>query len=179
MFDKKTLKIVDSYPKCPICPKGEEVTYSCIDTIIKKDQIHFTFKNIYVPGSNQKNVTDKDSTKGFVKYSMKFNKDFHKVKTKSKTAIIFDKNKPVITNYAVTRFLPGLSIGIKAGYNYFKDIENSKSYFVGATFSPYKSYRFYCQSELYYSRFKSSSSGTTPLHQYNLRRQFSLAMVQF
>jgi PKD repeat protein len=147
MFDKKTLQIVDSYPKCPICPKGEEVNYSCLDTIIKQKQIHFTFKNIYLPGSTQKNVTEKDSTKGFVKYTMSFNKDFHKQSTRSKTAIIFDKNEPVITNYATTRFLPGISIGAKTGYNLFTNLENSKSYFVAATISPYKSYRWYWQIE--------------------------------
>ncbi|MES2747242.1 MAG: PKD domain-containing protein [Bacteroidota bacterium] len=148
MFDKKTLQIVDSYPKCPICPKGEEITYSCLDTIIKQKQIHFTFKNIYIPGSQQKNVTEKDSTKGYVKYTMKFAKDFHKQTTRSRTAIIFDKNEPVITNYAVTRFKPGLSVGAKAGYNIFPSLENSKSYFVSATLSPYKSYRWYWQVEL-------------------------------
>lgn len=163
MFDKKTLKIVDSYPKCPICPKGEEVNYSCLDTLIKKDQIHFVFKNIYIPGSNQKNVTDKDSTKGFVKYSLKFTKDFHKKTTRSRTAIIFDKNEPVITNYATTRFLPGISIGAKTGYNLFSEQKNAKSYFVGATISPYKSYRFYWQAELYYTYFESNSSSQTPL----------------
>ena len=165
MFDKKTLKIVDSYPKCPICPKDEEVNYSCLDTIIKQKQIHFTFKNIYIPGSQQKNVTERDSTKGFVKYTMKFAKDFHKETTASRTAIIFDKNEPVITNYAVTRFLPGISIGARTGYNLFPDQENSKSYFLGATVSPYKSYRFYWQSELYYSYFESSSSSASGIQQ--------------
>lgn len=158
MFDKKTLQIVDSYPKCPICPKDKEVTYSCIDTLIKKNQIHFTFKNIYVPGSNQKNVTEKDSTKGFVKYTLKFAKDFHKKTTRSKTAIFFDKNEPVITNYAVTRFKPGISIGAKTGYNLFADQDNAKSYFVGATLSPYKSYHFYWQIELLYNRFENESN---------------------
>ncbi|WP_300569815.1 PKD domain-containing protein [Flavobacterium sp.] len=147
MLDKKTLQIVDSYPKCPICPKGENVTYSCLDTIIKQKQIHFTFKNIYLPGSTQKNVMEKDSTKGFVKYTMKLAKDFHKQTTRSRTSIFFDKNEPVITNYAVTRFLPGLSIGAKTGYNLFPDLKNSKSYFVAATISPYKSYRWYWQAE--------------------------------
>lgn len=165
MFDKKTLKIIDSYPKCPICPKGEEVNFSCLDTIVKKDQIHFVFKNIYIPGSNQKNVTEKDSTKGFVKYSMKFAKDFHKKTTQSRTAIIFDKNEPVITNYATTRFLPGISIGAKTGYNLFSNQKNSKSYFVGATISPYKSYRFYCQAELYYTYFESSFSTQSAFRQ--------------
>ncbi|PTT11615.1 PKD domain-containing protein [Flavobacterium sp. HMWF030] len=147
MFDKKTFKVEDMYPKCPICPKDEVPTVSCLDTIIKKNQIFFTFKNIYLPGSEQKNVHEKDSTKGFVKYSMKFTEDFHKVKTRSRTAIIFDKNEPIITNYATTRFLPGISIGAKAGYNLYPDLEKSTSYFVGATISPFKSYRFYWQAE--------------------------------
>ncbi|HEX9152248.1 MAG TPA: PKD domain-containing protein, partial [Flavobacterium sp.] len=147
MFDKKTFQIEDMYPKCPICPKNEIPTTSCLDTIIRQNQIFFSFKNIYLPGSNQKNVKEIDSTKGFVKYSMKFNKDFHKIKTKSRTAIIFDKNEPIITNYATTRFLPGISLGAKAGYNLYPHLENSKSYFVGATISPFKSYRYYGQAE--------------------------------
>jgi len=146
IYDKSTLKVEDMYPKCKICPK-KEVQYSCLDTTFTDKQIIFTFKNIYLPGSEQKNVKDKDSTKGFVKYSIKFGKDFHKIKTKSKTAIIFDKNDPIITNQSTTRFVPGISIGAKTGYNYFSDLENSKSYFVGATISPYKSYRWYWQVE--------------------------------
>lgn len=158
MFDKKTFQIEDMYPKCPICPKNEIPTTSCLDTIIKQNQIIFTFKNIYLPGSNQKNVKEKDSTKGFVKYSMKFNKDFHKVKTKSRTAIIFDKNEPIITNYATTRFSPGISIGAKAGYNVYPDLKKSSSYFVGATISPFKSYRYYWQAEFLNSLHSFNSS---------------------
>ncbi|WPR71939.1 PKD domain-containing protein [Flavobacterium sp. NG2] len=167
MFDKKTFKVEDMYPKCPICPKDEVPTTSCLDTIIKQKQIFFTFKNIYLPGSEQKNVKEKDSTKGFVKYSMKFNKDFHKVSTKSRTAIIFDKNEPIITNYATTRFLPGISIGVKSGYNYYPSLENSKSYFLGATVSPFKSYRFYWQAELVNSlhNYDSSTSVTEEIVQ--------------
>ena len=158
MFDKKTFEVEDMYPKCPICPKGETPTVSCLDTIIKKDQIHFTFKNIYLPGSTQKNVKEVDSTKGFVKYSMKFAKDFHKIKTKSRTSIFFDKNEPIVTNYAVTRFMPGISIGARTGYNYYNKLDNAKSYFLGATVSPFKSYRLYWQSELYYSNLQNESS---------------------
>ncbi len=163
MFDKSTFKIVDMYPKCEICPKDEIVNYSCLDTVMLKNQIHFTFKNIYLPGTNQKNVTEKDSTKGFVKYSMKFSKDFHKQKTKSRTSIIFDKNEPIITNYAVTRFMPGISVGVRAGYNYYTDQPNPKSYFLGATISPFKSYRFYWQSEMYFSYSETSLSSSSNL----------------
>jgi len=147
MLDKSTLKVLDMYPKCRICPKTP-VRYSCLDTTFTDTQAIFTFKNIYLPGSAQKNVKEKDSTKGFVKYSIKFAKDFHKKKTKSRTAIIFDKNEAIITNYSTTRFLPGISIGAKTGYNYYPDLEDSKSYFIGATVSPYKSYKWYWQVEL-------------------------------
>jgi hypothetical protein len=147
MLDKSTLKVTDMYPKCDICPKYE-VSYSCLDTTFTKTQAIFTFKNIYLPGSEQKNVKEYDSTKGFVKYNIKFAKDFHKKKTKSRTAIIFDKNDPIITNYSTTRFLTGISIGAKVGVNSFSNLNNSESYFFGATLSPYKSYRWYWQVEL-------------------------------
>ncbi|GAA3645766.1 hypothetical protein GCM10022397_33340 [Flavivirga jejuensis] len=147
MLDKSTLKVIDMYPKCDICPK-RDVLYSCLDTTFTDTQAIFTFKNIYLPGSEQKNVKEYDSTKGFVKYSIKFAKDFHKKKTKSRTAIIFDKNDPIMTNYSTTRFLPGISIGAKVGYNSFNSLKNSESYFFGATLSPFKSYRWYWQVEL-------------------------------
>ena len=159
MLDKSTIKVEDMYPKCDICPK-QEVQYSCLDTTFTDTQAIFTFKNIYLPGSEQKNVKEYDSTKGFVKYSIKFAKDFHKKKTKSRTAIIFDKNEPIITNYSTTRFLPGISIGAKIGYNSFSDLINSESYFIGATLSPYKSYKWYWQVELLNS-FHSYDGKTT------------------
>ncbi len=164
MFDKSSLKVLDMYPKVPICPDNQNVSYSCIDTVLLQNKIHFIFKNIYLPGSNQKNVHEKDSTKGFVKYSIKFGKDFHKVNSVSKTAIYFDKNPPILTNKSVVRFKPGLSIGAKAGYNYFftsdesvnfeQNLDNSTinsstdGYFIGATFSPFKSYKWYWQAEI-------------------------------
>ena len=157
MFDKSTIEILDMYPKVKICPKYP-VTYSCLDTTYTTKQAIFTFKNIYLPGSEQKNVKVYDSTKGFVQYRVKFSDDFHKQKTKSRTAIIFDKNEPIITNYSTTRFLPGISIGAKAGYNSFADLKNSESYFIGATVSPYKSYRWYWQVELLNSFHKFESN---------------------
>lgn len=172
MFDKKTFKIVDMYPKCPICPKGEMPTESCLDTIIKQKQIHFTFKNIYLPGSTQKNVKEKDSTKGFVQYSMKFGKKFNKTKTRSRTSIFFDKNEPIITNYATTRFMPGISIGARIGYNLYSKLDNAKSYFVGATISPFKSYKMYWQSELYFGNFENNFESKSELAQETLKKPY-------
>ncbi|PCH76696.1 MAG: PKD domain-containing protein [Flavobacteriaceae bacterium] len=163
MLDKTTLKIIDMYPKVPICPKGKKVRYSCMDTVFYADKISFQFKNIYLPGTEQKGVKDKDSTKGFVKYSLKFGKKFHKIKSRSKTAIIFDKNEPIITNSTTSRFLPGISIGAKAGYNYILDVDDSKSYFIGATIATYKAYKWYPQAELMLS--SSSYSKTNSQQQ--------------
>ncbi len=151
MFDKSTLEVLDMYPECPICPPEREVNYSCLDTLSTDDKLIFTFKNIYLPGTAQKNVVDRDSTKGFIKYSMKFGDDFHKVKTRSRTAIYFDKNEPIITNYSTTRFMPGLSIGAKAGYIYTPSMDKSTEVFAGITVSPFKSYRGYFQSEFFIS----------------------------
>ena len=159
MLDMSTLKLEDQYPACPICPK-EPVSYSCLDTTFLKNKAIFTFKNIYLPGTEQKNVHEKDSTKGFVKYSIRFAKDFHKKKTRSRTAIIFDKNEPIITNYATTRFTPGISIGVKAGYNYYPNVENGQGYFLSAVVSPYKPYRWYGQAE-FSNSFNSSTSATS------------------
>ena len=151
MFDKSSIKVLDTYPKCPICPKDKEVNYSCIDTTYTKQKAIFTFKRIYLPGTEQKNVKEIDSTKGFVKYKINLAKDFHKKKTKTRTEIYFDKNDPITTNYATTRFLPGISIGAKAGYISSPSLKNQNEYFVGATISPYKSYRGYFQAELFIS----------------------------
>lgn len=151
MLDKKSLQITDTYPQVPLCHQQESVSYSCIDTLSTEDKLIFTFRNIYLPGSNQKNVADRDSTKGFVKYRLKFAEKHYKKKTKSRTAIYFDKNDPIYTNYATTRFSPGISIGAKAGYIYTPSYDNSKEFLIGATLSPFKSYRGYWQSELYFS----------------------------
>ncbi len=151
MFDKSTLEVLDMYPECPICPKEQEVNYSCLDTIVEKDKLIFTFKKIYLPGTAQENVVERDSTKGFVKYAMKFGDDFHKKKTRSRTAIYFDKNEPIITNYSTTRFMPGISLGAKAGYIYTPSKDKSREVFAGITVSPFKSYRGYLQSEFYVS----------------------------
>ncbi|MBK6263652.1 PKD domain-containing protein [Marivirga sp. S37H4] len=151
MFNKNTIEVTDMYPECPICPKDEIVSYSCIDTTFTNEKAIFTFKNIYLPGSRQENVQEYDSTKGFVAYNIQLNDKIEKRKTKTKTAIYFDKNEPIITNYATTRFLPGISIGAKVGFMNVSARNDYQEFFFGATISPYKSYRGYLQAELLFS----------------------------
>jgi hypothetical protein len=138
---------LDWYPKCPICPEKPTLG-GCLDTAITKDGLAFTFRNIYLPGSNQRGVTEYDSTKGFVKYRIVPEKRMPKRAFRSRASIIFDKNPPIYTNYSKTRFKPGISPGLKVGYGFAPDsLKNGYLYF-GATLSPFKSWRIYPQLEL-------------------------------
>ncbi|MDX1629200.1 MAG: PKD domain-containing protein [Fulvivirga sp.] len=148
IIDKSSLEVIDMYPECQICPKNQQVSYSCLDTALLEDKVVFTFKNIYLPGSNQKGVDAYDSTKGFVKYAVKLKEGAPKINSTSRTAIIFDKNEPIYTNYAKTYFKPGLSLGVIGGYRSIGSLQNSRDYFLGITASPYMPYRGYFQVEL-------------------------------
>lgn len=149
IMDKSSLEVLDMHPKCSICPDNvPEVSYSCLDTLFSEDQISFVFRNIYLPGSRQKGVEKYDSTKGFVQYKLKLKEKAPKITSASRTAIIFDKNDPILTNYAKTRFKPGLSLGAMAGYKAIRGLEDSKDYFFGITASPYMPHRGYLQAEL-------------------------------
>ncbi|SMG33018.1 PKD domain-containing protein [Marivirga sericea] len=157
IFDQKEIRLLDFYPKCEICPE-EDVSYSCLDTTFLENKVIFTFENIYLPGSNQKGVNSYDSTKGFVSYEIPLKGKIKKQKTQSQTAIYFDKNEPIITNYATTRFAPGLSVGVKGGVMRTGSLNNYQEWFLGATISNYQAFRGYWQSEVMIGSNSYSSS---------------------
>ncbi len=154
------MRPVSWYPKCPICPKAPN-TRSCLDTASVEGALIFTFRNIYLPGSRQKDLNDRDSTKGFVKYRIQAARDMPKLPFKSRAKIVFDKNPPIYTNYTKTGFKVGKSPGLKAGYGFEPNFEKQAAgeeessafvqngyFFLGASLSPYKSWRVYPQVEL-------------------------------
>jgi PKD repeat protein len=157
----KQMQPISWYPKCPICPKVPD-TRGCLDTATLSDALVFTFRNIYLPGSRQDDVDNRDSTKGFVKYRITAKRGMPKYAFKSRAKIVFDKNSPIYTNYTTTRFKVGISPGIKIGYGFEPSLgtnddptsEESTSFvqdgyiFLGASLSPYKSWRIYPQVEL-------------------------------
>jgi len=108
-------------------------TISCLPLYVQKNQCDivgfgyylsekirsiFTFKNIYLPGTqNRKMYRKRIHQKGMLNIASALQKNFHKKKTKSRTAIILIKTKPIITNYATTRFYPWyFLLEFKAGY---------------------------------------------------------------
>lgn len=146
-LDMARMRPTDWHPKCPICPKPPG-NQSCLDTASSKNGLVFTFRNIYLPGSSQKDVSNRDSTKGFVKYRIEADKDMPKLSFSSRAKIVFDKEPPVVTNFTKTRFKIGISPGLKIGYNFVPDSSKAGYFFLGASISPYKSWRIYPQIEL-------------------------------
>ncbi|MBO9561557.1 MAG: PKD domain-containing protein [Niastella sp.] len=152
MLNTATVELVDMKPACAWCDSAY-ANQSCIDTILTKDSIQFIFKNIYLPGTQQDGISDPDSTMGYVRYKLRFNKKMKKLPFTSRASIVFDKNEPVYTNRSTGRFKKGLSPGIIIGYNTIPgkvpaDIAQ-QNYVLGFSLSEYAAYRNYFQWELY------------------------------
>lgn len=143
------LRVLDMYPPCFVCPDVTAATTSCLDTTIKEDKLVFTFRNIYLPGTKQDGVGDRDSTKGFVKYRIEVGRKMKKYPFDSQASIVFDKNPPIVTNHARTHFKPGWSIGAMLGQNVFLNNPSLNSTFVGLSLAPFKSYKPYFQLEVF------------------------------
>jgi PKD domain len=141
------MRPLEWYPKCPICSDKKPVP-GCLDTLFEKNKLVFVFNNIYLPGSRQKNISDYDSTKGFVRYRIDPEKGMPKRAFRSRAKIVFDKNPPIYTNFSKTRFKPGLSPGFKLGYGFRPDSIGQGYSLMGLSLSPYKSWKIYPQIEL-------------------------------
>ncbi|HLZ86672.1 MAG TPA: PKD domain-containing protein [Puia sp.] len=102
-------------PACPFCHPGDKSS-GCIDTIHRNDSVYIVFNNIYLPGLQQQGIADKDSTEGFVDYTIRFRKKPRKIPFSTQASIVFDHHTPVLTNKATARFIKGLSPGFMAGY---------------------------------------------------------------
>lgn len=147
-LDATGLQVLDLYPKCLLCPE-QEVSWSCLDTSFQEGKVIFTFKNIYLPGTRQEGISDRDSTKGFVKYRLLPNKKIRKLSFDARASIVFDKNPPIQTNRTATHFKPGISPGLLAGWNIFPDDPKRNYFSVGVSLAPFKSYRRFFQVELW------------------------------
>lgn len=163
-----SIEVIDSKPKLVHCDSAY-ANQSCMDTIRTTDSVHFVFKNIYLPGLQQKGVNDADSTMGFVEYKIGFLEKPKKLPFKSGAAIVFDKNEPIYTNRSTGKYKMGLSPGIIAGYGFpFQSgntpFKGQKSITFGASIAPYAPLRYFLQAELYMSSYaeKEYYIGRTP-----------------
>ena len=152
LLNTASLEIVGMKPACVWCKTATE-NQSCIDTVVTKDSIQFVFNNIYLPGTQQDGVSDPDSTKGYIKYRIRFGKKMHKLPFQSRAAIVFDKNEPIYTNRSTGSFKKGISPGIIIAFGSTpgKVPANmaAQQYTLGFTVSEYAAYKKYFQWELF------------------------------
>ncbi len=139
-------------PECIWC-KTATGNQSCIDTVVAKDSVQFVFRNIYLPGTQQDGVNDPDSTKGYIKYRIRFSKKMHKLPFQSRAAIVFDKNEPIYTNRSTGRFKkgisPGIIVGIGSSLGSIPSNLARQQYTLGVAVSEYAAYKKYFQWELF------------------------------
>ena len=151
-LDPQSIAVKDMYPYCPPCDSVVEKR-GCWDIVKNEKGAVFTFNGIYLPGTNQKGVEHKDSTKGFMEFEIVTKKRLENKPFKAQTAIYFDKNEPIITNYATGRFHKGLSPVVMAGFeNAFGNGKVSDGIVTGIGLAPIAPRLPYLQFELYYKQ---------------------------
>jgi len=151
-LNSSSVQLKTMSPVCKWCDSAAYNKQSCIDTVRTADSLYFIFNNIYLPGLQQEGVTDKDSTKGFVEYSIRFKKKPKKIPFSTRASIVFDKNDPVLTNRSTAKFIKGISPGIMAGYVYSPSNGNystNGSLQLGYVLSPFSPSRPYFQLEAF------------------------------
>jgi hypothetical protein len=151
VLDLEQLEILDLYPEVPLCPDSSTGPVSCLDTQFVDDKLLFTFHHVYLPGTRQEGMRDKDSTRGFVRYALMPTRKMKRRSFRSRAGIYFDNEPPVYTNWARTRFkwfepspMPMI------GYNFVPDSSALNYPFFGiGVASAFKAYGFYLQPEIH------------------------------
>ena len=150
-MNPESIRVNAMSPVCKWCDSAYS-SQSCIDTFRRGDSLYFVFNNIYLPGLQQDGVGDKDSTKGFVEYAVKFKRKPQKKPFSTQAAIAFDRQPPMLTNKATARFIKGLSPGIMAGYSVLPGnggYSASGPLQFGYVLAPYSPFRPYFQVEVF------------------------------
>ncbi|MFZ4260484.1 PKD domain-containing protein [Sphingobacterium sp. HJSM2_6] len=160
----KTFKLLNLYPGCDTCKTTQDL--GCYTYHLEgENKIIFNFKGIALPGTASPILTDQDSSKGFIRFTLQTHKKLQNKSLPSYTNIYFDKNEPIKTNKAVTRFRPGVSPLVFLGLN--APVRNSDDAIgkltngltIGLGLAPIAPYRKpYWQVELYASTFSEKGS---------------------
>lgn len=159
-LDPQSIQIKDMYPLCDTCTTAQPKR-GCWDIVKKENGAIFTFNGIYIPGTQQKGIENKDSTKGFLEFSIVSKKRLENKPFKARTAIYFDNNEPVITNYATGRFHKGISPIIMTGYEKaFGTGMVSNGWVTGIGFAPLAPRFPFLQFELYYKQGLPTTTAT-------------------
>lgn len=168
---KETFILKSLYPQCDNCTTPNAM--GCYQYYIKENgALVFHFKDIALPGTASKTLTDPDSSKGFILFEVEMEKKkFRNKSFNSYTDIYFDKNTAITTNVSSSRFRqiwsPIITIGTATTFR--TSIENTVKYqfkpgillgFGIAPIAPYK--KPFWQAEIYTSYYsRTSTTGRT------------------
>ena len=168
VLDPTTFELLNLYPEIDSCTTALQAP--CYQHYLKgADTLVFQFKDISLPGSKAPDVHDKDSTQGFIRFTVRPKKKLPNQSFKGQTNIFFDKNEPITTNFATGRFRKGFSPMVFAGYHQFmqkpkgtSETERIKSGpLLGIGLAPIAPYRkFYWQVEVYANAYRTSDVTT-------------------
>ena len=169
VLDLSTIELLNLYPQCDTCRSAQDM--GCYQYEIKgEDTLVFHFKDIALPGSKAPDVHDKDSTQGFIRFSVRPKKKLANQAFRGRTDIFFDKNDPITTNFATGRFRKSFSPILFAGYHQFlrrpdawrgEQATATSGMLFGIGLAPLAPYRkLYWQVELYANTFRSTSDVT-------------------
>lgn len=163
---KETFRLKSLYPKCDTCATATAM--GCYQYYIKDNgALVFHFKDIALPGTASKTLTDPDSSKGFILFEVDMEKKKFKNKSfQSYTDIYFDKNPAITTNVSTSRFRqiwsPIVTIGTAATFGTVKENTIKHQFKPGiqlgfgiAPMAPYK--KPYWQAEIYTSYYSRKS----------------------
>lgn len=169
---KNTFKLKSLYPAVDSCATPN--SKGCYLYHIKEDgTLVFQFKDIALPGTASKILTDMDSTKGFILFEVETHKKLKNKSFHAYTNIFFDKNPPIKTNTATSRFLRTLSpiVTIGASTTFGTPKENSirysykPGYQIGIGIAPTAPYKkLYWQAEIYTSYYQQNAKSDS-IHQ--------------
>lgn len=157
--DISTFELLNLYPGCDTCETDLDLGCYTLESA-GENKLIFTFRGIALPGTASPIVSDVDSTKGFIRFTLNTHKKLQNKSLPSYTDIYFDKNEPIRTNRASARFRPGLSPIVMLGLNTPRKMENNpignltRGYSVGIGLAPIAPYKKpYWQIELYAGTF--------------------------
>lgn len=144
-LDPESLEVIDWSPECDTCSLS--MNTNCLQVETKEDHLVFSFRGIALPGTQDPNLRRKKFSKGYIEYTLSIKENAKKRRLLSQTLIQMDYDS-LETNKVRTRFRPGNSLGLRAGYSLAPDQELENRYFFGVTWSPYKSPGIYPQIEV-------------------------------
>lgn len=168
VLDPTTFNLLNLYPEVDTCAATNQA--ACYQYYVKgADTLVFHFKDVALPGSKAPDVHDKDSTQGFIRFTVLPKRKLPNRSFKGQTDIYFDKNEPITTNFATGRFRKGFSPIVFVGYHHFiqkptrsdgeRMVKNGPLLGVGlAPIAPYR--KLYWQVEIYANAYRASSTHT-------------------